>query len=346
VFSRLEQSKVHIEARLIDAMRALDNGAAEIALVIDENDRLVGTMTDGDIRRALLTGAALESPVRSFVQRNFTAVRPMTGRAEVLDLMQARTISQIPVVDPDGKLIGLHLLREVIGCAERPNWAVVMAGGKGTRLRPITENLPKPMIRVAGRPILERLVLHLVGFGVRRIFLSINYMGHMVEDHFQDGSAFGCRIEYLKEESPLGTAGALSLLRDLPSDPVLVINGDLVTQAHIGNLLDFHAQGGYKATVGVRDYYHTVPYGCIDTEGNRITCLEEKPMVSKTVNAGIYVLDPSIISLVPKDCEVQMPALLEQQLSLGACIGAFRVEGDWMDIGQHDQLRSAREGTA
>ncbi len=344
MFERLDQCTVHQSKQLVDAMRALDRGAAEIALVIEDAGRLVGTMTDGDVRRAILKGAGLDSPLAPHIQSDFTAVQPSVSRAEVLDLMQARTIGQIPVVDLDGRLVGLHLLREIVGCETRPNWAVIMAGGKGTRLRPITESIPKPMIRVAGRPILERLVLHLVGFGIRRIYLSINYLGHVVEDHFGDGTRFGCRIDYLRETQALGTAGGLSLLPEQPRDPVLIVNGDLVTQANTGRMLDFHLQGGYAATMAVRDYYHSIPYGCVEADGEQISRLEEKPMMCRLVNAGLYVLDPTIVAAVPRDQEVQMPSLLEQCLAKGARIGAFRIQDDWLDIGQYDQLRAAREG--
>src|SRR5207253_1938011 len=177
---------VEVGRSLRDALLALDRGGFGIALVIDPGGRLVGTLTDGDVRRALLGGSGLESPLAPFVHREYTAVSPGTGRAEVLDLMQARSIEQVPIIDAERRLVGLHLIHELLGAIERPNWAVLMAGGQGTRLRPYTENVPKPMLRVAGRPILERLVLHLVGYGVRRIFLAVNYLSKQIEDHFQD----------------------------------------------------------------------------------------------------------------------------------------------------------------
>jgi len=184
---------------LADALRSIDQGGAGIALVIGDGGRLAGTFTDGDLRRALIRGATLDAELAAYMQRKFTFVRPEAGRAEVLDLMQARLIRQIPIVDAAGMPVGLHLLHEVIGATPRVNWAVIMAGGQGTRLRPITEHVPKPMVTVAGRPILERLVLHLVGFGVRKIYLSVNYLAHIIESHFGDGSHFGCSIEYLRE---------------------------------------------------------------------------------------------------------------------------------------------------
>ena len=338
----LDVCRLHVSGTLVDAMRSLEKSGIEITLILDEHDRLVGTLTDGDIRRALLKGAALESPLSPHLQRNFTAVGPKTGRAEVLDLMRSRTISQIPIVDGDGRLVGIHLLHEVLGAIERPNWAVVMAGGQGTRLRPLTETIPKPMIRVAGRPILERIVLHLVSFGIRRVFLSINYLGKVIEDHFGDGARFGCRIEYVREETALGTGGALAELPALPTVPLVVMNGDLITQADIGAMLEYHLSGGQQVTLGVRRYVHTVPFGCVELDGERVARMEEKPRLSAFVNAGIYVLDPHLVTRVPRGQEFPLPALLEQCLARGETVAAFEIEDDWIDVGQRDQLKQAR----
>ena len=242
--SRLSACLVPESGTLRDAMATLDRGARQIALAVDADGRLVGVVTDGDLRRALLGGAALGDPLGPRLNREFVNVTPGEGRPEVLDLMRARHVSAVPVVDGEHRPVGLHLLQEFVAPVERPNWAVIMAGGQGIRLRPLTESLPKPMLKVAGRPILERLILHLVGSGIRRVFISVNYLGHVIEDHFGDGSDFGCRIEYLREAEPLGTAGSLSLL-PTPTDPVLVMNGDLVTSADVGHLLDFHEAGGF-----------------------------------------------------------------------------------------------------
>ncbi len=339
---RFQKCRVHLSKRLVDGMMALQNGGVEIALVVDDNERLVGTLTDGDVRRALLSGATLDAPLEPFVHKQFVSVSPAAGRAEVMDLMRARWVNQIPIVDATGRLVGLHLLHEMIGVFERPNWAVLMAGGKGMRLRPITENLPKPMIPVAGRPILERIVLHLVGFGVRRLFLAVNYMAEVIERHFGDGSRFGCRIEYLRERKPLGTGGALSLLPELPDHPLLVLNGDLLTEVDVGRLLDFHERGGYVATVGVHEYAHTVPFGVLEVEGNRVRDLREKPTIVWHTNTGIYALSPHIISRVPKDTEFPLPALIEECIQKGEPIGAYQIEGDWIDVGRQRELARAR----
>ncbi len=326
-----------------DAMLALDRGARRIALAVGSNGRLVGVATDGDLRRALLAGAGTDDPLAPVLTRGFVAVGPREGRTEVLELMRARGISAIPVIDAEGRPIGLHLLDEFLRPVDRPNWAVVMAGGRGTRLRPLTETLPKPMLRVAGRPILERIVLHLVGSGIGRVFVAVGYLAAVIEEYFSDGARFGCSIEYLREEAPLGTGGALGLL-PAPVDPVLVMNGDLVTQADLGGLLDFHVRGGYVATIGIRRYLHTVPFGCVDLDGDRVLALEEKPTLARDANAGIYVLDPALVKRVPAGRHLALPDLIGDALGRGEAVGAFPIEDDWIDVGQREQLDRARRG--
>lgn len=345
VDDRLHLCRVGAAASLAHALRAIEGGAAGIALVEHGDGRLAGIMTDGDVRRALLAGASLRAALGPYVRRRFISVGPGAGRAEVLDLMQSRFLSQVPVVDERGRCCGLHLLRELIGGSERPNWTVIMAGGLGMRLRPITEKLPKPMIRVAGRPILERLLLHVLSFGIRRVFFAVNYLGHMIEDHFGDGSRFGCRIEYLKEAEPMGTGGALSLLPARPADPLIVMNGDLLTQVNLDLLLAQHTADRCQVTVGVKRYAHQIPYGCVTTRGRRLLRLEEKPLLERLVNAGIYVLAPRLVARVPR-AHFPMTDLIEGALRRREKVGAFEIEEDWLDVGQRDQLKQGQEGVA
>ena len=323
----------------------MDLGAAGIALATDEAGRLVGVATDGDLRRALLRGSALEDPVLPVLNRSFVSLTRSQTRADALDLMLARHIDVVPVTDADGRPVALHLLHAFLEPVARGNWAVIMAGGRGTRLQPLTDTTPKPMLKVAGRPILERIVLHLVGHGIERIFLSVNYLAHVIEDHFGDGRRFGARIEYLREDRPLGTAGALGLLPEAPDRTLVLLNGDLVTSVHVGNLIAVHDRGGDAATVGTRWYVHTVPFGCVERSGDRITGLEEKPAIQREVNTGIYALAPHVLELVPAGVPTTMPELIGRVLERGEPVGAFEVEDDWVDVGQRDQLVRAREGS-
>lgn len=324
------------------ALRSLDASGLAIVLVEDEHGSARAVMTDGDMRRALLAGATLESAIDPYLPPSFVSVAPTTSRTEVLDLMQSRRIGEVPIVDASGRFAGLHTLHDLLGAVVKPNCAVVMAGGRGERLRPLTDTLPKPMIKVAGRPILERIVLHLVGFGIRTIYLSVNYKAEIIEDHFGDGTKFGCSVNYLRETAPLGTGGALSLLPTIPETPVVVMNGDLLTQFDVATMLAFHAEGGFRATVGVHEYVHTVPLGVVEVDGKRIVGMREKPIEMWQVNAGIYVLDSALINRIPPNTFYALPALVEECLDRGEGVGAFHLKEDWLDLGHHDELRRAR----
>lgn len=338
----LRAAQVSATASLRDALMALDRGALGMALAVSGDGVLEGVLTDGNVRRALLAGASLDSPLEPYLRRDFISVQTGAARAAVLDLMQARQVGQVPIVDSRGRLTGLHTLHAILTPQELSNWVILMAGGRGERLRPLTDHIPKPMVPVAGRPILERIVLHLVGFGIRRVFISVNYRADMIEDYFGDGSAFGCRIEYLREEKALGTGGSLSLLQQSPKHPLLVFNGDLLTQVDIGRLLAFHAAKQHKVTIAVHEYTHTVPYGVVRIDEDRILSIEEKPTHCWPTNAGIYVLDPELLKRVPRDTVFPITALVQTCLEQHESVGAFRIEEEWFDVGQHQDLRRAR----
>lgn len=344
---RLQTSIVREGASLVDAMRSLEESVCQIVLVVDTDHHLIGVLTDGDIRRALLSGAGLESSIDPFVVHDCLTVGERENRADVLELMQAREIAQIPVIDEERRVVGLHLLHEMLAVAERPNWAVVMAGGRGVRLAPITDSIPKSMLSVAGRPILERIVLHLVSAGLRRIFLSVNYLGHVIERHFGDGERFGCSIEYLREEQPLGTAGSLSLLpqgEGRPSSPLLVMNGDLVTRADVGSILDYHGQGDQALTVGVREYLHQIPFGAIESDGDILVSLAEKPTLSRLVSAGIYVVEPDCLGSISSTEPTSMPDLVRDLQLAGGTVRVFPIDDEWIDVGRYEELLRARQG--
>lgn len=344
---QLRRSMIRTEASILDAMRSLEDSGSQIVVVVDERDRLVGILTDGDIRRAILGGASPATPVEPYLNRDGLTVTAAVGRADVLELMQARQISQIPVLGQDDRVVGLHLLHQMLSIAERPNRAVVMAGGRGSRLGPLTDTTPKPMLPVAGRPILERIVLHLVGHGIRHIYLSVNYLAEIIEAHFGDGRAFGCTIEYLRESEPLGTGGSLSLLprgAERPAHPFLVMNGDLVTQADVGAMIDFHLAGGQVATMAVRHYFHQIPFGCVDVEGDRLVAFVEKPTTSRLVNAGIYLLDPSVLDLLNPAEVLTMPDLVDRVRTSGGTARVFETDEEWIDVGRHEELDRARRG--
>lgn len=328
-------------ATLREAMVAINSGKLPgAALVNDSEGRLIGLMTDGDIRRMLLADATMDSPVAPGINRNFTWVTENTSRDQVLDLIRARSIDHVPVLDEKHRLVGIHLLGEMISERKLPNIAVIMAGGKGTRLGNLTADTPKPMLKIAGRPILERIVLHLVGAGIKTIYISVNYLREQIENHFGDGRHFGCEIRYLREEKPLGSGGALALLPEPPEHPVLVMNGDLVTDFPIGRLFRHHAKGGYKATMALSPYRHKVPLGCVTLENGAIVAFREKPLLVELANAGIYVFSPEVLTRITEG-NFPITNLFESCIERGEPIGGYVIEENWADIGVPDEFDSA-----
>ncbi len=339
----LTQLCVGEHATILESLRVLDRTGLEIVFVVGADGRVLGTLTDGDLRRALLAGVALDTPgAHRAMCRDFVSVGEGASRAEVLDIMRHRRISQVPVLDAARRLVGVHLVHELIGAATRANSAVIMAGGRGTRLHPLTTDVPKPMLTVGGRPILERLVAHLVGFGVREIYLAVNYLAETIEAHFGDGRLFGCRIHYLREDLPLGTGGALSLLPQLPAEPLLVMNGDLVTQFDVGRMLDTHRARGHVLTVGVRPYQVDIPFGVVDVDDGRVVRLREKPTEQMLVSGGIYVLAADLVARVPPREPFPITRLIEDCVNRRESVGAHLIDDEWIDVGRHDELRRAR----
>jgi dTDP-glucose pyrophosphorylase/CBS domain-containing protein len=325
-----------------EAMQLITDNLREVALVTGDEAQLIGVVTDGDIRRGLLKGLGLDAPVSAVMTTEYTAVGSDSDRASVLDLMMARSIRHVPIVDAKRKLLGIHFMQDLIGAAERPNAAVIMAGGQGVRLRPLTEHLPKPMVQVAGRPILERIVLHLVGHGIREIYLAVNYKAAMIEQHFGDGSRFGCRISYLHETEPLGTGGPLSLLPQVPQHPLIVMNGDLITQVDISELLAFHEADAVGATIAARPYEAEIPFGVIRENAGRLIEIEEKPTSYHLINSGVYVLGREAVALVPKAKFFPITELFQTLLAKQVPVAVYTMKGDWIDVGRHEELCRAR----
>ncbi len=338
--SDLTQIIVPATATALEAMRAIDRSGLEVALVCDDARRLLAVVTDGDLRRALLGGKSLDLPAVEVGNRRFTSVKPGTPRADVVALMLDKSFKSVPVLDEQGRLEDLITLHGALSTATRPNWAVIMAGGKGERLGELTQAIPKPMLPIGDKPIIEHIVNLLVGHGIRRIFISVNYLGRMIEDHFGDGSKWRAKISYLREDRPLGTGGALSLLPEKPTAPILVMNGDLVTAVNLGRMLDEHARLGVDATVGLRDHVVKVPFGVVEHVGGRVTALREKPTLHYAINAGIYCLEPSILAGIPGDRLYPITELLDACMK-GRGLGAFHIQENWNDVGLPEEYAAA-----
>jgi len=329
-----------------DVIRNLDAVAIQIVLIADEDGALLGTISDGDVRRGLLKGLALDSPIETIIHRNPLVVPPTLDRELVMQLMRVNKVRQIPIVDEANKVVGLHLWDQMSAPTDRPNLMVIMAGGKGTRLRPHTEACPKPMLPVGGRPMLEHIIERAKAEGFSRFVLAIHYLGHIIEEHFGSGDRFGVQIAYLKEEAPLGTAGALSLLEPIPSAPFVVTNGDVISDIHYGELLDFHVRQGAAATMAVRLHEWQHPFGVVQMQGVDIVGFEEKPIARSHINAGVYAIDPSALQYMRKGEAYDMPALFESLQAEKRRTVAYPMHEPWLDVGRPADLLSANQTMA
>lgn len=331
------------EASIIEAIKAIEAGGAQIALVTDTEGKLLGTVTDGDIRRGLLKGIATSQAVAQVMNKTPRVLDAGLGRAAAVEMMRRLSIHQLPVIDAHSRVVGLELFDELVAPQDSDTLVVLMAGGLGTRLRPLTENVPKPMIPVGGRPLLETIVRNFETQGFRRIFLSVNYKSEVIREHFGDGLRFGVSIDYLVEQQRLGTAGALSLLPQRPTGPIIVMNGDLLTSVNFRHLVEFHRQQGARATMCVREYSFQVPYGVVQTDGSRLKQIVEKPVHSFFVNAGVYVIEPSALVLLPEGQPFDMPQLFDAITSRDGIASVFPIHEYWLDIGRFDDLERAQD---
>lgn len=338
----LDKFLVHPDTSIIDAMRAIDRGAIQVALVIDDDHRLLATLTDGDVRRGILRGVPLDAPVSHVMGSAPTFVKQQDGSGEALRLMRELTLHHIAVVDDVGCLVGIEYVNDLVGLEQLETWIVLMAGGLGTRLGSLTAKTPKPMINVGGKPLLESIIQNFSSQGFRNFYLSVNHCKEVLQDHFGDGSKLNVNIDYLVEDTPLGTAGALSLLPERPERPILVMNGDVLTSMKFDNLLRFHEDAGCEATMCGREFSTTVPYGVVKTDGSRLLGIEEKPTQNFLVSAGIYVLSPSTLDLIKPNTRLDMPALFSKLMVAGRTPMVFPVSEYWMDVGRINDLEQAR----
>ena len=325
-----------------EALQIIDIGAKQIALVVDEDEKLVGTLTDGDIRRGLLNNLSLEDSIEDIIFKNPTVCTIEDTKEDILELAINKKLYQIPLVDKSGKLIGIQEVDELLKPKIKPNKVILMVGGLGSRLRPLTDEIPKPMLKVGNKPILETIILNFKKYGFINIVLCVNYKAEIIKEYFKDGSDFGVNIEYIYEDKRMGTAGALSLLKEKqPKEAFFVMNGDLLTNVNFEHLLTFHQNHNAKATMAVREYDFQIPYGVVNIENENIKSIEEKPTHKFFVNAGIYVLDSSCIELIPKDEFYDMPTLFEKMIDMNQTTISFPLREYWLDIGQMDDYKKA-----
>ncbi|VAW63374.1 Glucosamine-1-phosphate guanylyltransferase [hydrothermal vent metagenome] len=340
----VDDIKLFPHSTIREALGAIGNGAVKFAIVVDADDRLIGTLTDGDVRRAILDGKTLEDEIETIYFRKPVVVGVNHVREDVIRLCASKNIYQVPVLDSEGRVVSIDLIDELLRPSVRSNKVVLMVGGLGTRLRPLTNNTPKPMLHVGGKPILHTILDNFSSYGFVNVVMCVNYKSHIIQDYFGDGSRFGVNIEYVVEENRMGTAGALSLIeRAEINEPFFVMNGDLLTNVNFEHMLEYHQNNNSIATMCVREYDFQVPYGVVNINGGRISSLEEKPVHKFFVNAGIYMLEAECLDLVPENMFYDMPTLFEDLLKAGENPVSFPLREYWLDIGRIEEYEKANQ---
>lgn len=322
------------EFTIKEALKVIDKGTKRIAIVVDSSNKLLGTLNDGDIRRALLNDKTLDTKIIDVYHKNPSVCSIHDTKETIIKTAIKNKVYQIPIVDDEYKLVDVEDLATLLSIQTRKNKVIIMAGGLGTRLKPLTDNIPKPLLKVGSKPILETIIENFSNYGFKDIIISVNYKADMIKNYFKDGSKFGVNIEYIEENKRLGTAGALSLLKQEINEPFFVMNGDLLTNINFEHLLDFHGFGNSIATMCVREYEHQVPYGVIQIRDNKIESIEEKPINKFFVNAGIYILSPKVLEFIPDNKFYDMPTLFQELINNQLNVLSFPIHEYWLDIGR------------
>lgn len=329
------------DTAIIQAIEVIDSSQMGIVIIVNQNGCLCGTVTDGDIRRAILRRIPLTEPIEKIMNKNPIVAKAYETRETMLAVMRDKQVNQIPIVDENNKVISVEVLNDLIKSNPRDNWVVLMAGGLGQRLRPLTSECPKPLLKIGDKPILETIIQNFMDYGFHKFYISVNYKAEMIEEYFGDGINFGVQIEYLRENERLGTAGALSLLPKKPQESFIVMNGDLLTKVNFQQLLNFHQQHQSKATMCVREYKYEVPYGVVQIDKHRLIGITEKPVEHHFVSAGVYAIEPEVLDWIPKRTYYDMPSLFEALLEKKAATSVFPVREYWVDIGRMSDFEQA-----
>lgn len=334
---------IHPKTTMEEAIQVLNLGAERIALVVDEHCRLLGTVTDGDIRRALINHMTMATPVECMMCSTPQKAMMDWSRQRIQSTLENYKILQIPVVDEQNRVMDLHTLHDLLKEKRLENPIFLMAGGFGSRLYPLTEHCPKPMLKVGDKPILEIILERFIAAGFYRFFISTHYMHQVIQHYFDDGSQWGVSIRYLNEESPLGTAGALGLFPHEELDhPIFLMNADLLTHVNLTSLLTFYHQNPSIATMGVRQYEYSIPYGVVQSRDHDIISMVEKPVQRFFINAGIYLVSPDLVKKVPRNLNIDMPTLLQNQIQEGYRVTMFPIHEYWLDIGRMEDFQLAQ----
>lgn len=332
------------DLKIKDAISNLNETSSKIVIVVDKNGKFKGTITDGDVRRSLLQGHSLNAPIIKTTNKKAIVSNTTTTKTDVLNIMKKNKIYQIPILDNNKFVVGMHLYEELEKIKNFSNKIIIMAGGKGKRLYPLTKKIPKPLVQIAGKPMIQHIIESARSEGFKNFVVSINYLGHMIENFLGDGKKFNVSIEYIKETSPLGTAGSLSLINPLPQKPIIITNGDVFTDIKFEEILNYHNMHKAEGTMAIKLYEWQNPYGVIKTDGIEIQELEEKPVFKSYINAGVYVLSPNILKIMLKNNSCDMPLLFKKIKKQKGKIIAFPMHEPWIDVGKIDDLKKAGEG--
>ncbi|MCI7464552.1 MAG: nucleotidyltransferase family protein [Campylobacter sp.] len=339
---KIDEIKINQNASIKQALKVIDKGAIKVAVVLSDDGLLLGMLSDGDIRRALLKGMSLGDSITGIINRDPVVANINDTKERILELANEKKLHQIPIIS-NGKLIGIQDIREFLAPKNKPNKVILMVGGLGTRLRPLTNDVPKPMLDVGNKPILHTIVENFAKYGYTDIIMCVNYKSEIIKEYFGNGDKFGVKIEYVLESQRMGTAGALSLLQKRPKDDFFVMNGDLLTNVNFEYLHEYHKDSNACASICVRKYDMQVPYGVVNVRANQVTSIEEKPTQSFFVSAGIYMFSPIVLDFIPKGVFYDMPTLFGELLKQGFAVYPFFIREYWLDIGKMDEYRRAND---
>lgn len=342
-----ETNKIFVspDTNIVETLKVIDESAIEIALVVDENKKLLGTVTDGDIRRGLIKGAALSSPIYDLMNKFPITARTNATNDELLFMMLNKSIKHLPIVDKDNRPIRLVQMKDLIKQAKKPNVAVIMAGGRGSRLGELTKNLPKPMLPVGGKPIIANIAEQLCKHGFVKIYISVNYKADIIVEYFKNNPVQNADISFLHENKMLGTAGSIAMLPNSMTEPFIVVNGDILSAINYENLLDFHIRNKSGITVCAREFSFQIPYGVLKINGSKLTAIEEKPFHSIFINAGVYVMNPEIIKLIKPEEPLDMPNLIKEAADAKLDVSCFPLSDFWLDIGTPADYSKTKQNT-
>ena len=339
---KIDEIKINQNASIKEALEVIDKGAIKVAVVLSDDGLLLGMLNDGDIRRALLKGMSLGDSIAGIINKHPVVANINDTKERILELANEKKLHQIPIIS-NGKLIGIQDIREFLAPKNKPNKVILMVGGLGTRLRPLTNDVPKPMLDVGNKPILHTIVENFAKYGYTDIIMCVNYKSEIIKEYFGNGDKFGVKIEYVLESKRMGTAGALSLLKERPKDDFFVMNGDLLTNVNFEYLHEYHKDSNAGASICIRKYEMQVPYGVVNVRANKVTSIEEKPTQSFFVSAGIYMFSPIVLDFIPKGVFYDMPTLFSELLKHDFPIHPFPIREYWLDIGRMDEYRRAND---